>query len=60
MVLHDINLAARFCDHVLILDKGNAIAGPAQELLTSERLSRTYGVRLRKLGEEGIVVFAPE
>ena len=49
MVLHDINLAARFCDHVLILDKGNAIAGPAQELLTSERLSRTYGVRLNFL-----------
>jgi iron complex transport system ATP-binding protein len=60
MVLHDVNLATRFCDHVLLLDKGEAIAGTATELLTVERLSRTYGVRLSKLAGPASAVFAPE
>ena len=60
MVLHDVNLATRFCDHVLLLDKGEAIAGTATELLTAERLSRTYGVRLSKLAGPASAVFTPE
>lgn len=59
MVLHDVNLAARFCDHVLLLDRGEAIAGPAEELLTEERLSRTYGVRLTRLSGPVSAMFAP-
>ena len=51
MALHDVNLAARYCDHVLLLDRGTANAGPAEELLTSERLSALYGVPLRNLRE---------
>ena len=57
MALHDVNLAARYCDHVLLLDRGLASAGPAEELLTSERLSALYGVPLRSLGEDGRRVF---
>jgi iron complex transport system ATP-binding protein len=60
MVLHDVNLATRFCDHALLLDKGEAIAGTATELLTAERLSRTYGVRLTKLAGPASAMFAPE
>jgi iron complex transport system ATP-binding protein len=32
MVLHDVNLAVRCCDHALLLDGGVAQAGPATEL----------------------------
>ena len=60
MVLHDVNLAARFCDHVLLLDRGEAIAGTARELLTAERLSRTYGVRLSRVAGASSEMFAPE
>jgi iron complex transport system ATP-binding protein len=60
MVLHDVNLAARFCDHVLLLDRGEAIAGTARELLTAERLSRTYGVRLSRVAGPSSEMFAPE
>ena len=59
MVLHDVNLAARCCDHALLLDGGVAQAGSAQELLTSERLSRLYGVALRAIDTERGPVFAP-
>jgi iron complex transport system ATP-binding protein len=53
IALHDVNLAVRYCDHVLLLDRGTASAGPAEELLTSERLSALYGVPLRSLRDDG-------
>jgi iron complex transport system ATP-binding protein len=59
MVLHDVNLAARCCDHALLLDGGAAEAGPAHELLTAERLSRLYGVPLQAIGATPGHVFAP-
>jgi len=57
MVLHDVNLAARYCDHALLLDRGSALAGTATELLTSERLTALYGVALRALRADGRSVF---
>ncbi|HXX85481.1 MAG TPA: ABC transporter ATP-binding protein [Casimicrobiaceae bacterium] len=57
MVLHDVNLAARYCDHTLLLDRGTAVAGAAAELLTSERLSALYGVALRSLRDDGRNLF---
>jgi len=57
MALHDVNLAARYCDHVLLLDRGMASAGSAVELLTSDRLSALYGVPLRSLREDGRSAF---
>jgi iron complex transport system ATP-binding protein len=59
MVLHDVNLARRFCDHVLMLDDGQAVAGPAAELLTAERLSKIYGVALKALAHGDEVFFIP-
>lgn len=45
-VVHDLNLAARFADRLLLLDHGEVVgAGPAEELLTSENISRVFGVR---------------
>jgi iron complex transport system ATP-binding protein len=60
MVVHDVNLALRYCDHALLLSGGEAFAGPAQALLTPERLSGLYGVPLRALAGPRGNVFAPE
>jgi len=57
MALHDVNLATRCCDHVLLLDGGIATAGRAEELLTSERLSALYGVQLRSVRDNGRTIF---
>ena len=44
MVLHDLNLARRFCDRVLLLyGDGRWEAGGTAELMTAERLSELYG-----------------
>jgi len=57
MALHDVNLASRYCDHVLLLDRGSAVAGPTAELLTNERLSELYGVPFRSVRDDGRSVF---
>ena len=41
--LHDVNLAAMYCSHVLMLfGDGEWLGGPAVELLTNENLERLY------------------
>jgi len=43
--LHDLNLAARFCDRVVVLHGGGVrAAGPPAEVLTAELLRRVYEV----------------
>jgi iron complex transport system ATP-binding protein len=44
MSLHDINLAARFCDHaLLLLGDGETLHGPVASVLDSEILESLYG-----------------
>lgn len=46
IVLHDINLAARFCRSLVALHQGRiAAAGPMQTVLTSDLLEQVFGVR---------------
>jgi iron complex transport system ATP-binding protein len=44
-VLHDINLAARYCDSALLLKNGSIVtAGTLDEVLTSENIREVYQV----------------
>lgn len=44
-VLHDLALAARYCDRLLLLDAGRLVAdGPAATVLTQTELRRVYKV----------------
>lgn len=48
VVVHDINIALRHGDHVLILKQGELIAnGPPGEVITPQSLAQVYGVRGR-------------
>ncbi|MDZ7853478.1 MAG: ABC transporter ATP-binding protein [Halomonas sp.] len=56
--LHDLNLAARWCDHLLLLyPNGEACWGPAASMLVPEVLERLYGQRLASAEVEGSRVF---
>ncbi|GAB3727930.1 ABC transporter ATP-binding protein [Amycolatopsis oliviviridis] len=45
VALHDLNLAARYCDHVVILEHGRVVAAGAPEaVLTAELIESVYGV----------------
>ncbi|RVT93174.1 ABC transporter ATP-binding protein [Sphingomonas crocodyli] len=44
-VLHDLTMAARYCDRVLLLDEGAIVAdGAPAQVLDAERLRATYGI----------------
>jgi len=50
MSLHDPNLAARFCSHVLLIgENGITQHGPAATLLTAATLSDLYGYPLQQI-----------
>lgn len=61
MSLHDINLAARFCSHVLFLyGDGNTEQGPAAQLLTSQRLERLYEHPIKSTRSDNTTLFWPD
>lgn len=44
-VVHDLNLAARFADQIVMLDGGRVVAtGTPAEVLTAERIRQVFGV----------------
>jgi iron complex transport system ATP-binding protein len=45
MSLHDLNLAANYCDHLCLLDQGKMVAqGPPEHVLTSQRLEQVFKI----------------
>ena len=53
--LHDVNLAARYCSHVVMLfGQGQWCAGPTSQMLSESSLQRLYGCEVEKLnGSQG-------
>lgn len=61
VALHDLNLAARFADHLLLMRDGRiAATGPPETMLTSPQLGEAYGVNidLARTGDGSLVVAA--
>jgi iron complex transport system ATP-binding protein len=60
MVLHDLNLALRYCDHLLLLyGDGHWEAGSASALADAERFSALYGHPLSAVGDGAAKFFLP-
>jgi len=60
VVMHDLSLAARFCDRlVMLLDGRVAAAGAAREVLSAEVLGRCLGIRVRQGAVDGIPYVVP-
>jgi iron complex transport system ATP-binding protein len=46
-IVHDLALAARFADRVVMMDRGRLVAdGPPQQVLTAERIADVFGVEV--------------
>ncbi|MPT22753.1 MAG: ATP-binding cassette domain-containing protein [Starkeya sp.] len=58
-VLHDINMAARFCDEILALSGGHLVArGAPGDIVTPPQLEAIYGLRMEVLNRAGGGLFA--
>lgn len=62
VILHDLNLAATYCDRLLLLDQGQVVAaGTPSEVLVKENIEPVYqiGVRRVELPDGFQLVFRP-
>ncbi len=60
VALHDLSLAARYCDRALLLKDGTTLAlGTARAVLTPQHLAQAYGVRATVGEIEGRPVVLP-
>lgn len=58
-VLHDLTLAARWCDRLLLIDQGRLVAdGSPRDVLSPERIGAVYGVSafIGEAGGEPLIV----
>jgi len=54
VVTHDVNLAARFCSHVALMQRGRVVSsGRPEDVITPEVLGPVYGVELMSLSGKG-------
>jgi len=57
VALHDLNLAAAYCDQVFVLSEGRVVAGgPPAQALTETLIAEVYGVRARVHHDDGVVI----
>jgi iron complex transport system ATP-binding protein len=58
--MHDLTLAGRYCDRLMLLSAGEVvITGASDEVLTEEHLARHYGAAVRILHDEDGLVVVP-
>lgn len=62
--VHDLNIAALYCDRLVVLQEGAIVAaGTPAEVLTPALIQRVYGVHARVLSDENgvpYILFRPE
>ncbi|QFS83637.1 Hemin import ATP-binding protein HmuV [Roseivivax sp. THAF40] len=58
--LHDLNLAARYCTRLVLLDRGRKVAdGPPRDVLTKAHLAQVFRLDARLIETEGGLVIDP-
>ena len=61
IVMHDLTLAARFCDRLLLISEGRLAAeGPPRQVLTREILARHYGIAAHLGEHDGRLFVLPD
>lgn len=55
VVLHDLNLAARYADHIVLFNEGRVAAqGTVQQVFTRETISAHFGIECQLLWPDGM------
>ncbi len=60
-ILHDLNLASRFCDRIVLMKTGKIFANDEKDkVLTSENLKQVYGMEFEFINTCNSTVIAPK
>jgi iron complex transport system ATP-binding protein len=60
VAIHDLNLAARYSDKIIMLHQGGIFAAGGTEVLNPENIERVYGVKTMILKEKERIIIIPE
>ncbi|MBW2975044.1 ABC transporter ATP-binding protein [Candidatus Woesearchaeota archaeon] len=61
-ILHDLNLAAQYCDRLILLEKGKVFcSGPVEKVITAENIKKAYDidVNVKKDDVSGKLIIHP-
>jgi iron complex transport system ATP-binding protein len=59
MSLHDINMAIRYTDSIVMLKEGHVFACGKNEIITRENIRQLYGVEVDIIGTDGVPYIIP-
>jgi iron complex transport system ATP-binding protein len=60
MAIHDLHLASRFCNRLMLLDKGTIVKeGSVEEVLQKEILEQVYGVEINLFRNNDGIMISP-
>ncbi len=60
LVLHDVNLAVRFCSHALLLfGRGESLCGKIADVLNTTNLERLYGCPIKQIEAQDRLFYTP-
>jgi iron complex transport system ATP-binding protein len=60
VVLHDLALAARFCDRLVLLANGGILAeGAPSQVLTDTNVAQAYGIEVARGERDGVPYLLP-
>jgi iron complex transport system ATP-binding protein len=60
VAMHDLNMAVRYCDRLLMLCSGRVYASGARDILTKESIRQVYGVDVRINEDSGGMWIIPQ
>ena len=55
MSLHDLNIAEKYCTHLILLSAEGLVAGSKQDVMTANALSNLYAHPLQRLSSNNLV-----
>ena len=57
ITLHDLNLAARYCDHIYVMKDGTLLAsGAPEDVLCAEILNEAFDTTIRVVEHDGQLI----
>jgi len=60
IAIHDLNLAIRYCKHILMLNDGEVFIEGDKNILTTENIYKLYGVNMKLIKDGSHMLFVPD
>ncbi|MFW9987550.1 MAG: ABC transporter ATP-binding protein [Candidatus Odinarchaeota archaeon] len=60
IAIHDLNLALKYCDKIIILNKGDIFASGGKEILSKENIETVYGIKVSIIQRGERIFIIPE